>query len=104
MFACMEFFWIKRTIDCIKREFREETNLKVKVVRHFYTTDFFQKSAFNPQTQILSVYYLVVANQIKNIKVVLPPKSGEAEIISFRWIPLKKISPKDFTFPIDKKV
>jgi 8-oxo-dGTP diphosphatase len=33
------------TIDCLRREFREECNgQEIKNIRHFYTTDFFQKA------------------------------------------------------------
>jgi ADP-ribose pyrophosphatase YjhB (NUDIX family) len=46
------------TIDCLKREFLEELNQPIKNIRHFYTTDFFQVSAFNPNHQIISIYYL----------------------------------------------
>src|SRR5215210_6645816 len=47
------------TRDCLKREFKEEMNLNVAVGDHLYTTDFFQKSAFHPDHQIISIYYLV---------------------------------------------
>ncbi|HXU27440.1 MAG TPA: NUDIX domain-containing protein, partial [Bacteroidia bacterium] len=46
------------TIECIIREFKEETNLTVTVKTHFYTTDFFVKSAFNT-SQVISIYYIV---------------------------------------------
>ena len=49
------------TRDCLKREFMEEMNLNVRVTDHLYTTDFFQMSAFNPEHQIISIYYRVVA-------------------------------------------
>ncbi len=49
------------TRDCLKREFKEEMNLDVKVTDHLYTTDFFQMSAFNPEDQIISIYYFVEA-------------------------------------------
>src|SRR5437763_6592014 len=45
------------TRDCLKREFIEEMNLKVEVGEHIYTTDYYQKSAFNPDHQIISIYY-----------------------------------------------
>ena len=47
------------TIDCLKREFIEEMNLKVEIIEHLYTTDFYQTSAFNPEHQIISIYYEV---------------------------------------------
>ena len=55
------------TRDCLKREFMEEMNLAVEVGEHLYTTDFFQLSAFNPDHQILSIYYLV--KPLEEIKV-----------------------------------
>jgi len=47
------------TRDCLKREFLEEMNLQIQVDNHIYTTDYFQMSAFNPQHQIISIYYSV---------------------------------------------
>jgi ADP-ribose pyrophosphatase YjhB (NUDIX family) len=47
------------TRDGLAREFIEEANIEVTVGDHFYTTDFFQISAFNNKDQIISIYYLV---------------------------------------------
>src|SRR6185295_18579844 len=47
------------TLECLVREFQEEINLEVEVVEHIYTTDFFQISAFDNKSQIISIYYLV---------------------------------------------
>ena len=47
------------TRDGLAREFMEEANIVVLVGDHFYTTDFFQISAFNNKDQIISIYYLV---------------------------------------------
>src|SRR6476620_5160426 len=47
------------TRDCLKREFMEEMDLAIEVTDHLYTTDFYQPSAFNPDDQIISIYYLV---------------------------------------------
>ena len=49
------------TRDCLRREFMEEMNLNVEVGGHIYTTDFYQKSAFNNAQQILSIYYYAKA-------------------------------------------
>ncbi|HEY0029811.1 MAG TPA: NUDIX domain-containing protein [Bacteroidia bacterium] len=95
------------TIDCIKREFMEETNNAVEVVEHFYTTDYFQVSAYNKSHQIISIYYLVKpvsTFQLKSTEKVFdfgPDKRYEQ---TFRWIPLSSISENDFTLPIDKMV
>lgn len=95
------------TIDCLKREFLEEINQEIRVIRHIYTTDFFQPSAFNPMDQLISIYYLV--GSVKEIKLQASHKKfdfikrtdGEQ---TFRWLPLNTITPDEFTFPIDKKV
>jgi len=46
-------------IDAVIREFEEELGVDVLVAGHFYTTDFYLPSAFNPKDQILSLYYRV---------------------------------------------
>src|SRR3982750_257422 len=61
------------TRDCLKREFMEEMSLDVSVGEHIYTTDFFQMSAFNPEHQIISIYYYVKA--LEDIKVPIRTKS-----------------------------
>src|SRR5829696_2555009 len=60
------------TRDCLKREFAEEMNLEVEVGEHIYTTDYFQLSAFDPQHQIISIYYF--AKPLGDIKVPLRTK------------------------------
>jgi 8-oxo-dGTP diphosphatase len=93
-------------IDGLKREYVEECNMQIEVVSHYYTTDFFVKSAF-ADAQILSVYYL-----IKNttpfcmpIKTTAFDFDGDTEPLqAFRWMPLTMLNPHDMTFPIDKHV
>jgi 8-oxo-dGTP diphosphatase len=102
------------TRDCLKREFMEEMSLRVHVTEHLYTTDFFQMSAFNPEHQIISIYYLVEA--LEEIKVPLRTKSfdfdeaqmeiyrktGETE--TFRFISWNTFSEESVSLPIDKVV
>ena len=99
-------------LDCVVREFKEELNLDVEVVSHFYTTDFFVNSAFSANNQIISIYYTVKTIQAFNPKKVdfktsnMPfdfdkQKEGAQ---SMRWIALDKISENDFTFIIDKRI
>ncbi|HTA27917.1 MAG TPA: NUDIX domain-containing protein [Bacteroidia bacterium] len=95
------------TIDAIKREMMEETNTEVDVREHFYTTDFFQVSAFNPHAQVISIYYLLELLADLNIRIKQKPFDFDEEkegAIAFRKIPISAISENDFTFPIDKKV
>ncbi|MEP6700139.1 MAG: NUDIX domain-containing protein [Bacteroidota bacterium] len=102
------------TRDCLKREFLEEMNLKVEVGEHIYTTDYFQLSAFNPEHQIISIYYFV--NALEEIKAPLRNKPFDfdeeqmniyevsKEIESFRFINMDDFSEEFVTLPIDKIV
>lgn len=94
-------------IDCLKREFMEETNMQVEVTEHFYTTDFFQQSAFHKDHQIISVYYKV--RPVSKFEILVKEKifdfTQQVDFEQlFRWLPLKGISGDDFTLPIDKIV
>ena len=94
-------------IDGLKREFMEETNNEIEVLEHFYTTDYFQVSAYDPSHQIISVYYIV--KPIGSFKIHTQQKAfdfdkREEYAQTFRWIYLKNISENDFTLPIDKIV
>ncbi len=95
------------TIDCLKREFREEMDQEIEVLDHFYTTDFFQSTRLlkEPQ-QLISIYYRVKPEKPENIQTTklkfdFDDLDGAQ---TFRWLDLKTITPDEFTFPIDKKV
>jgi len=93
-------------IDGLKREFVEECNVEIDVIKHFYTTDFFVKSAFN-DSQVISVYYLVKNISPLNLmfKTVQFDFDGEGDLLqSFRWINLADLTEDDVTFPTDKYV
>ncbi len=94
------------TTECLIREFKEELNLSIEVVSHFYTTDFFVNSAFSNQSQIISIYYLV--KPISELDFTISEKVFDFEkkegAQSMRWISLNHISENDFTFIIDKHV
>jgi 8-oxo-dGTP diphosphatase len=90
----------------LKREFMEECNMDIDIISHFYTTDFFVKSAFN-DSQIISVYYRIKNKNLFNlpIKTVAFDFDGHVEPLqSFRWLKLTDMRDEDFTFPIDKHV
>ena len=92
--------------DGLKREFVEECNAEVEVLSHFYTTDFFVKSAFN-DSQVICVYYMVknIAPLELNFKTNVFDFDGEGDVLqAFRWMKLSEITEDDFTFPIDKYV
>ncbi len=98
------------TRDGLAREFMEEANIVVNVGDHFYTTDFYQISAFNNKDQIISIYYLVhtadtsLINAKEKAFDFLPEevedKNGTAEHL--RWIPFHELSEDTMTLPIDK--
>ena len=102
------------TRDCLRREFLEEMNLKVEVGEHLYTTDYFQMSAFNPDHQIISIYYTV--NPLEQISVRLSTTAFDFdehqmaaynlhnETESFRFIEWNDLTENSVTLPIDKIV
>ncbi|MBT8196084.1 MAG: NUDIX domain-containing protein [Bacteroidia bacterium] len=55
-------------LDCLKREFLEEMDLEIMIKEHFYTTDFYQPSAFDESRQVISIYYVIEANDIIAMK------------------------------------
>jgi 8-oxo-dGTP diphosphatase len=92
--------------DGLKREFLEECNAEVEIIRHFYTTDFFVKSAFN-DSQVISVYYLVKNISPLNLvfKTAVFDFDGEGDILqSFRWVKLPNLASEVFLFPTDQHV
>lgn len=102
------------TRDCLKRELKEELGIESEIGDHLYTTDYFQLSAFNPEHQIISIYYFV--RQLEELKVPLREKlfdfderqlavyndTGETE--TFRFIDWNEFSEESVTLPIDKVV
>ena len=95
------------TIDCLKRECIEEMNQPVEITKHYYTTDYYQPSAFNSDDQLISIYYLMQPQgklqfETKEKPFDFSPKENGA--LSFRWISLKDLSEDAFRFPIDQLV
>jgi 8-oxo-dGTP diphosphatase len=93
-------------IDGLKREFMEECNADIDVLEHFYTTDFFVKSAFN-ESQIISVYYLVKARNELALKfkdnIFDFDETGDI-LQAFRWKSVSELTVEDATFPTDQRV
>jgi 8-oxo-dGTP diphosphatase len=100
------------TRDCLQRELMEEMQLNATIGNHIYTTDFYQRSAFNQDHQILSIYYF--AHPQEPFQVIFKEKpfdffpeqtadpQGTAE--SFRLVSLEDLSEEMVTLPIDKIV
>jgi ADP-ribose pyrophosphatase YjhB (NUDIX family) len=91
------------TIDCLKRECAEELNITIDNVGHFYTTDFFQASAFNPQQQLISIYYTASVIDEVLFPFVEQVLNDKDELVAY-WMPVETLSADHFTFPIDKMV
>jgi 8-oxo-dGTP diphosphatase len=89
--------WGEGTIDCLKREWKEELDIEVEVVDHFYTTDYFQHSAYD-DSQVISIYYLVTADEAPDVIV------NHMENERTFWMDMKEVSAETFTLAIDRKV
>lgn len=84
------------TVDCVIREWKEELDIDVKVLEHFYTTDFFVASAFD-ESQVISIYYLVTGDVPEVIT------NNEYNERTY-WVDLQDVSADTFTLVIDKRV
>ncbi len=99
--------WGEGIADTVVRELKEEMDVEVESMHHFYTTDFFVTSKFDKQKQVVSVYYRV---KLKNPDQILltaqafdfDKSLNKAE--SFRFVPFDELKPETVTFPIDQKV
>lgn len=95
------------TRDCLKREWQEELSQEIEVAEHFYTTDFFQISAFGDGRQIISIYYRIKTISPFTVRFRDKPFDFEAPVDqaqAFRWIPLSQFSADCVTLAIDKVV
>ena len=94
------------SIDCLQREALEEFGQSLANIRHFYTTDYYQKAFFFDDHQLISIYYLADLTEQLRIRGSDKPfdfpelKNGQQ---SFRWVSLKDIQEEDLTFPVDRK-
>lgn len=94
--------------ECLIREVREEVGVEALDVEHFYTTDFFQQSAFHSAPmQVVSVYFTFRVADAAAIPVVQEPFTGilgpgDQEV--FRWLSLADSTEGDLSLPIDRHV
>jgi ADP-ribose pyrophosphatase YjhB (NUDIX family) len=86
------------TIDCIIREFKEETGVTIENPLHFYTTDFFIQSAFHTDKQLISIYYRVFGPEP------VPEIVAKETDHDFFWTALAALTPEMVTFPVDRHV
>ncbi|WKZ67601.1 MAG: NUDIX domain-containing protein [Flavobacteriales bacterium] len=94
--------------DCLLREIREEMGLEAQGLDHFYTTDFFQQSAFHAEPmQVVSIYFTFKVPDPGAIAVVQRPFegiSGSTDQEVFRWQPLHALAEEAVSLPIDRVV
>lgn len=95
------------TLDCLRREFREELGIQVEPTSHLYTTEEFVASAFGNNVQVMSIYYWVSSHQSQSINIhpspeeAALPESGDQAVF---WKPISQLRPADVDLPIDQKV
>lgn len=91
--------------DALTREFEEELSVRIKILRHYYTTEFYQVSAFNPEEQLISIYYLVeLPDMNEQLSFPFHSEQSETHTLLFDWQELKNLNEDDVTFPVDKVV
>lgn len=94
--------------ECLVREIREEIGVEATDLKHFYTTDLFQQSAFHTTPmQVISVYYTFSVAHPAALPVVNVPftgigEPGVAEV--FRWLAISGGQEEDLSLPIDRLV
>ncbi|MDO4225042.1 MAG: NUDIX hydrolase [Bergeyella zoohelcum] len=83
-------------IDCLKREMKEELNLKISNIEHFYTQEDFLVSKFRNNEQLLTIYYKVKIDNEQELRIM------DESIQNVEWISLDSENP--FPLPIDHLV
>jgi 8-oxo-dGTP pyrophosphatase MutT (NUDIX family) len=93
------------TLDCLKREVREEMGVDAFGLVHFYTTDFFQPSAYAAGDQIVSIYYRFRIAEAELERMAGPAQGHAADPGQcFRWLSLADGTPDAVDLPIDRVV
>ena len=87
-------------IEGLNREFKEELGQRIYNVKHYYTTDFFQRSSFKLTDQLISIYY---TGKLKH-KVVNKINKPKKDQPVFFWEQLERLNEVKFKFPIDQLI
>jgi len=91
------------TIDCLKREAREELGEDIEIISHFYTTDIFQQSFFHKNHQLIAIYYL--ARFVNPGTIITEGMSRrKREKVVFRYRNIHEMNEEELSFPIDRLV
>lgn len=88
------------TLDCLRRECREELGVEIQIGEHFYTTDYFQPTQFlEVNKQLISIYYRITVQDPSRIRM------GHCKgLLGLRWIRLDELTEHNVTLPVDKRV
>ena len=89
------------------REIGEELDVDALDIQHYYTTDYFQISAFDATQQIISIYYTFNVADPTALRTSTKPFDFKQDVRneeSFRWLDLSKATIEDATLPIDRVV
>lgn len=91
-------------LDGLAREFREECQLAIEIIRHVHTTEEFVRSAFNA-SQVIAVHYLVTSQynpqgRFAHRRFDFRDDTGDIQV--FRWVPLDELDATELTFDTDK--
>jgi 8-oxo-dGTP diphosphatase len=92
-------------VEAAMREAVEELGQEIEVIDHFYTTDIFVQSQFNPAHQIIAIYYEVRLKEDQRFRTSEQRFDFRQTIDneeSFRWVRLENLSSDDFSFPTDR--
>ncbi|MBS7321261.1 MAG: NUDIX domain-containing protein [Myroides sp.] len=84
------------TVDCLKREFKEELNIDITVGDVFYVQEDFITSLANDNKQLLTLYFFADILNLNDLKLL------EIDIQKINWVSLKADNP--FTLPVDQIV
>ncbi|GAB4415805.1 MAG: hypothetical protein OHK0039_24690 [Bacteroidia bacterium] len=89
----------------LQREWLEELNVEIEVGEVFYVNPFLQISAFNPDDELIAVYFRIARRGPLDVPFRTTPIDFDEAIEDaqvFRWVPLEKLQAEDFTFPTDR--
>ncbi len=87
--------------DALQRESIEELGQKLTNIEHYYTTDYFQHSFFNPKDQLISIYYKASLSSSLVCSDIQQPLKDQPV---FFWKKINTIKSADLHFPIDRFV
>jgi 8-oxo-dGTP diphosphatase len=94
------------TLDCLKREFREELSIDIHVHQLLHISDRLFPSWFHPNTQVIAIYYSVSPVSDKDFSFPLPEMEtpGQDGPFSFFWKEANSLTEEDLSLPTDQQL